>query len=276
MRRVNISLYGPETEKPEITEVRDITDENVKSDDKDGLVKACEELEKVLEDSEKNLTEDEKNELEKQLETVKDALTAIDNAEKAADEVGKLPSLDDVKLGDKDEAERVKEILDGLTENEKTMLGNDAAEKVKALDEKIAALEKISFAPSIIEGVGQSWNSGSGKNALFRSNAEFDEFVKVLVDGKELDKSNYTAYAGSTVVELKVAYLKTLAAGTHTLSVVSRNGQADTTFTVEKERKNNSPKTGENHDVVMWIALLFISSEVMTGMGVAKKSKKKK
>ncbi len=33
---------------------------------------------------------------------------------------------------------------------------------------------------------------------------------------------------------------------------------------------------GENHDVVMWIALLFISSEVMTGMGAAKKSKKKK
>ncbi len=276
MRRVNISLYGPETEKPEITEVRDITDENVKSDDKDDLVKAREELEKVLEDSEKNLTEDEKNELEKQLETVKDALTAIDNAEKAADEVGKLPSLDDVKLVDKDEVERVKEILDGLTENEKTMLGNDAAEKVKALDEKIAALEKISFAPSIIEGAGQSWNSGSGKNALFRSNAEFDEFVKVLVDGKELDKSNYTAYAGSMVVELKVAYLKTLAAGTHTLSVVSRNGQADTTFTVEKERKNNSPKTGENNDVVMWIALLFISSGVMTGIGTAKKSKKKK
>lgn len=74
----------------------------------------------------------------------------------------------------------------------------------------------------------------------------------------------------------KAAYLKTLSAGTHTLSVVSRNGQADTTFTIEKERKNNSPKTGENNDVVMWIALLFISSGVMTGIGAAKKSKKKK
>ena len=208
--------------------------------------------------------------------TVKDALTVIDNAEKAADEVGKLPSLDDVKLGNKDDVERVKEILGGLTENEKTMLGNDAAEKVKALGEKIAALEKISFAPSIIEGAGQSWSLNSGKNALFRSNAEFDEFVKVLVDGKELDKSNYIAYAGSTVVELKAAHLKTLSAGTHTLSVVSRNGQADITFTIEKERKNNSPKTGENNDVVMWIALLFISSGVMTGIGAAKKSKKKK
>ena len=208
--------------------------------------------------------------------TVKDALTAIDNAEKAADEVGKLPSLDDVKFGNKDDVERVKEILGGLTENEKTMLGNDAAEKVKALGEKIAALEKISFAPSIIEGAGQSWSLNSGKNALFRSNAEFDEFVKVLVDGKELDKSNYIAYAGSTVVELKAAHLKTLSAGTHTLSVVSRNGQADITFTIEKERKNNSPKTGENNDVVMWIALLFISSGVMTGIGAAKKSKKKK
>lgn len=262
-----------ETEKPEITEVRDITNDNVKSDDKNDLVKAREELEKVLEDLEKNLTEDEKSELEKQLETVKDALTAIDNAEKAADEIGKLPSLDDVKLGDKDEVERVKEILDGLTENEKTMLGNDAAEKVKALDEKIAALEKISFAPSIIEGAGQSWNSVSGKNALFRSNAEFDEFVKVLVDGKELDKSNYIAYAGSTVVELKAAYLKTLSAGTHTLSVVSRNGQADTVFTVEKQQKSDLPKSGENGGIILWVTLLFISGGAAAGARIAVKKK---
>ena len=54
-----------ETEKPEITEVRDITNDNVKSDDKNDLVKAREELEKVLEDLEKNLTEDEKNSLKR-------------------------------------------------------------------------------------------------------------------------------------------------------------------------------------------------------------------
>ena len=67
MRRVNISLYGPETEKPEITEVRDITDGNVKSDDKDDLVKAREELEKVLEDLEKILPRMRKTSLKNSL-----------------------------------------------------------------------------------------------------------------------------------------------------------------------------------------------------------------
>lgn len=270
-----ISLAKNASESDEIKTVENITKDNVKSEDKDNLEKAEKELEKALEDFGGNYTEEERKDLEEKLETVKDALEAIDNAEKAADEIGKLPSPDEVKLKDKDELNRVKEIIDKLTENEKSMLGDKAIGKVNALLEKITALEKISFAPSIIEGAGQKWNAGSGKNARFCSNAEFDEFVKVLVDGKELDKSNYTVSEGSTVVELKAAYLETLSAGEHTLSIVSKNGTAVTTFTVVETQDKNSPQTGDDSgNIALWLALAFIGGSAVIGKTVCGRRKK--
>lgn len=74
-------------------------------------------------------------------------LAAISNAEKAADEIGKLPSVDDAKLSDKSALDRVKVIVDGLTENEKAMLGKDALGKVDALAEKIKKLAEEADSP---------------------------------------------------------------------------------------------------------------------------------
>ena len=75
------------------------------------------------------------------------ALAAISNAEKAADEIGKLPSADNAKLSDKSALDRVKEIVAGLTENEKAMLGKDALGKVDALAEKIKKLAEEADSP---------------------------------------------------------------------------------------------------------------------------------
>ena len=71
---------------------------------------------------------------------MKAALAAVGNAEKAAEEIGRLPSEDDVGIGDKGEVDRVKAIVDGLSENEKAMLGRDAVGKIDALTEKIRKL----------------------------------------------------------------------------------------------------------------------------------------
>lgn len=222
-----------------------------------------------LKDYEDNLTEDETKELEKQLETVKDALDSIDKAEKASDAVEKLPSPEDVKRADGEEVKRVKDMVDDLTENEKSMLGKEASDK---LLERIAELERISHAPSIIEGAGQKWNADSDVNARFRSNAEFDEFVRVLVDNAELDAVHYRVYEGSMVVELQADYLKTLSVGEHTLSVVSQNGRADTTFTME--RTPEKPVTNDSGSVLLWMALLFVSGGVLTGTALITKKKK--
>ena len=75
------------------------------------------------------------------------ALAAISNAEKAADEIGKLPSADNAKLSDKSALDQVKKLLEGLTENEKAMLGKDALGKVDALAEKIKKLAEEANSP---------------------------------------------------------------------------------------------------------------------------------
>lgn len=134
-------------EADEIKAVDGITKDNVKLENKEALEKAEKALEGALRDFDGNYTEEEQRDLEEKLETVKAALAAISNAEKAAEEIGKLPSADDAKLSDKSELDRVKKLLEGLTENEKAMLGKDALGKVDALAEKIQKLTEKANSP---------------------------------------------------------------------------------------------------------------------------------
>lgn len=82
---------------------------------------------------------------------------------------------------------------------------------------------------------------GGDYGLVFRSTAAFSTFQGVQVDGKTLAKSNYTAEEGSTVVYLKAAYLKTLAAGKHTVTILSTSGNTSMDFTVGG--KSSSPQT---------------------------------
>ena len=134
-------------EADEIKAVDGITKDNVKLEDKEALEKADKALEGALRDFDGNYTEEENTDLETKLETVKAALAAIGNAEKVAEEIGKLPSAEDAKLSDKSALDQVKKILDGLTENEKAMLGKDALGKVDALAEKIKKLAEEANSP---------------------------------------------------------------------------------------------------------------------------------
>ena len=134
-------------EADEIKAVDGITKDNVKLKDKEALETAEKALEGALRDFDGNYTDKEQEDLETRLETVKAALAAIGNAEKAAEEIGKLPSADDAKLSDKSELDRVKKLLEGLTENEKAMLGKDALGKVDALAEKIQKLTEKANSP---------------------------------------------------------------------------------------------------------------------------------
>ena len=134
-------------EADEVTVIDGITKDNVKLEDKEALEEAEKALEGALRDFDGNFTEEENNDLETKLETVKAALAAIGNAEKAAEEIGKLPSADNAKLSDKSALDQVKKLLDGLTENEKAMLGKDALGKVDALAEKIKKLAEEANSP---------------------------------------------------------------------------------------------------------------------------------
>ena len=81
---------------------------------------------------------------------------------------------------------------------------------------------------------------GGDYGLVFRSTAAFSTFQGVQVDGKTLAKSSYTAEEGSTVVYLKAAYLKTLAAGKHTITILSTAGNTSMDFTIGGK---TSPKT---------------------------------
>ncbi len=189
----------------------------------------------------------------------------------------------------------------------------------KAIEDAIDALElKPVDKPKIIEGANQFVEQG--KSATFKSSAELTDFQKILIDGNELDPSNYTLMEGSTIVTIKGEFVKTLSVGKHTLSVVSTTGSAETQFTVTevattkpstettttgpattkpaneitttepattkadteitttKPATSNtdteitttepatsisdttSPQTGENSNIVFWMAIFFISA----------------
>ena len=67
---------------------------------------------------------------------------------------------------------------------------------------------------------------------IFKSYANFSSFQGVQVDGKTIAPANYIAEEGSIEVYLKAVYLRTLAAGKHTVTILSSEGNATAEFTV--------------------------------------------
>ena len=89
--------------------------------------------------------------------------------------------------------------------------------------------------------------------------APYPEFIRLLINGVEVDSSSYTAAAGSTVITLKEAYLKTLKNGTYTVTAAFEGGYAETTLKVAvKAAVSNSASTGNNSNAWLWIALMGI------------------
>ena len=132
------------------------------------------------------------------------------------------------------------------------------------------------FKAVIIEGANGTWQKGTKDGLSFTSNATFADFQKVQVDGKDLDASNYTVKEGSTIVTLKAEYLETLSVGKHTLAIVSDTGTATTEFTIKAAAVTDdtqSPQTGDDSNVILWIALLLLSGGALCASIVNSKKK---
>ena len=89
--------------------------------------------------------------------------------------------------------------------------------------------------PSIIQGNDARWKKGESSTLTFRSNAAFEDFAEVLVDGAVLPSESYEKRngEGNIIVELRESYLEQLAEGEHALAIRSARGDATTYFTVE-------------------------------------------
>jgi len=124
------------------------------------------------------------------------------------------------------------------------------------------------FTPEIIAGANGTWQKGTQDGLSFTSNAAFDDFIKVQVDGKDLDASNYTTKEGSTIVTLKASYLETLSVGKHTLAIVSDTGIAETEFTILAASNSDESlvQTGDNN--MSLVALLSIIGAMSAVIGV--------
>ena len=139
------------------------------------------------------------------------------------------------------------------------------------------------FVYAIIEGAGSTHQNKDNNEITIKSNGKFDKFQGIKVDGNLVDKSNYTAKSGSTIVTLKADYLNTLSIGKHKIAFVYDDGEVETEFVIaeskktednknaeqaEQEEKNISkendktsttPKTGDLSHITLWQIGLAIS-----------------
>ena len=102
--------------------------------------------------------------------------------------------------------------------------------------------------PSIIQGNDARWKKGESSTLTFRSDAAFEDFAEVLVDGAVLPSESYEKRngEGNIIVELRESYLEQLAEGEHALAIRSASGDATTHFTVEAA-------PDETHPVSWWV-----------------------
>ncbi|MGI6579556.1 MAG: LPXTG cell wall anchor domain-containing protein [Saccharofermentanales bacterium] len=98
-----------------------------------------------------------------------------------------------------------------------------------------------------------------------------------------VDKSNYEAKEGSTIVTFKPSFLETLSVGKHPVEIVSASGSGHGTVSahgtieikaqvdpkeVQVTKSNDSttkssdatPKTGENSGIYLWSSFIFVAA----------------
>lgn len=260
------NITGDTTITAVYTAIPVVKPNEVKPEDKTDLEDAKAKLEEELKDD--SYTDDDKKNIQDAIDDIDDALEVIGNVETVKERISKLPAVDTVKP---DDEEAIKAITDAktaynaLSDYEKSLV--DEAAKAN-LDKLVAAL----VAYDIVEGDGSSWTEDSNHNITFVVNGLFSKFVGIKVDGKDVDKANYEVKAGSTIITLKASYLDTLAVGEHTITVVYTDGSTDGTFNVRA--KANSPATGDNSNMFLWIALLFISGGAVITLTVVDRKRR--
>lgn len=162
---------------------------------------------------------------------------------------------------------------------------------------------------AITEGTGSSYALQSGSSLTVRGNGDFSKFTGIKVDGVQIGAENYEAKSGSTIVTLKSSYLDTLTAGTHSLEILWTDGSASTAFAVQQSEsqkpdddvkelntnqnpanqnpqsvpqnnteqtdsmKNESPKTGEDDNLLVLAAWLFLLGSGFAGVTYYRKRK---
>lgn len=111
--------------------------------------------------------------------------------------------------------------------------------------------ETVSKTYDILDGADSKWTYNSSDNAeglSIRGAGSYANFKNIKVDGKIVDKSNYTVREGSTIITLKPDYLETISDGNHSFEMIWTDGHATTEFTVDKRSNDNKDDSKDNNN----------------------------
>ena len=92
---------------------------------------------------------------------------------------------------------------------------------------------------SVTKGANSEWTQGGDKGIDFSGSGKGTFTVKV--DGAAVAAGKYTASSDGSTVTLKPEYLDTLAAGSHTVTLVYNDGSAKAKFTIKAKDKTVAP-----------------------------------
>ena len=118
----------------------------------------------------------------------------------------------------------------------------------------------------------------------------FDRFQGIEIDGKAVDKENYTAQPGSVVLTLKANYIRSLSTGKHTIKAKFRCGNPATTyFTVAGAKKTPKPgtpgvvkktpvrakvvKTGDSSSTVAFAIMFVLAGTALAGVATYRRKR---
>lgn len=94
----------------------------------------------------------------------------------------------------------------------------------------------------------EPWDPGSSDGMEIKTDIDPDDLVCVKVDGKVVDKENYTVDEETGAIVLKPEYLEKLGGGDHSIDFVTSNGTASTEFKVTGDPKPADPDNPGNSD----------------------------
>ena len=173
---------------------------------------------------------------------------------------------------------------------------------IKALD--IAGYKKEPIIYDILEGKEGEVYKGDDAGYKVRCSGEFHKFTDLLIDGQLVDKNNYKAVSGSTIVTLNKDYIDTLSLGKHDITFKFTDGEGSTFFNVLERKENagggintdkeenvgggtisnvsqnttnsessNKVNTGDANNAILWIILAISAASTLGILLVAKRRK---
>ena len=127
------------------------------------------------------------------------------------------------------------------------------------------------LAPTVLEGAGSQYSSGSGETLRFRYDASREDLLQVFVDGVMLRSTQYIVSGDSAVVTLTDSFLQTLSSGTHKLEAVFTTGTASADFTVIASDDHPDVPTGDSGRPILWASLSGVCGLALLALPEIKK-----